>query len=90
MAACESVKTVTVVGSTFLNFLMSAEFAYNNAKNVSTDHTPFKLNCRYHPSVSFEDKTDPRSRSRSANELANKLRELIESCCQKLLPVQEL
>ena len=30
-------------------FLPMAEFAYNNAKIVSTGHTPFKLNCGYHP-----------------------------------------
>ena len=26
-----------------------AEFAYNNAKNASTNFMPFKLNCGYHP-----------------------------------------
>ena len=25
-----------------------AKFAYNNSKNASTGHTPFKLNCGYH------------------------------------------
>ena len=29
--------------------LPMAEFAYNNAKNASTGHTPFELNCGYHP-----------------------------------------
>ena len=29
--------------------LPMAEFAYNNAKNASTGHTPFKLNCGFHP-----------------------------------------
>ena len=28
--------------------LPMAEFAYNNAKNASTSHTPFELNCLYH------------------------------------------
>ena len=27
----------------------SIVFAYNNAKNASTSHTPFELNCGYHP-----------------------------------------
>ncbi len=67
-----------------------AEFTYNNAKNASTGHTPFKLNCGYHPRVSFEEDVDPRSRSRSANELAEELRELMEVCCQNLLHAQEL
>ncbi len=51
-----------------------AKFAYNNAKNASTGHTPFKLNYSYHPRVSFEEDVKPRSRSRSANKLAEKLR----------------
>ncbi len=62
-----------------------AEFAYNNAKNASTGHTFFKLNCGYHPRVFFEEDVNPRLRSRSANELAEELRELIEVCCQNLL-----
>ncbi len=28
-----------------------AEFNHNNTKNAGTGHTPFKLNCGYHPSV---------------------------------------
>ncbi len=61
--------------------LPMAEFTYNNAKNASTGHTPFELNCGYHPRVSFEEDVDPRSRSCSAEELAEKLRELMEVCC---------
>ncbi len=67
-----------------------AEFAYNNAKNASTSHTPFKLNCGYYPRVSFEEDVDPRLRSRLANKLAEELRGLIEVCCQNLLHTQEL
>ncbi len=70
--------------------LPMAEFAYNNAKTISTSHTPFELNCGYHPRVSFEEDVDPRSRSCSANKLAEELRELIEVCCQNLLYTQEL
>ena len=67
-----------------------AEFVYNNAKNTSTAHTPFELNCGYHPRVSFEKDVDPHSRSRSANELVTELKELMEVCCQNLLHAQEL
>ncbi len=67
-----------------------AEFAHNNAKNVSTSHTPFELNCGYYPRVSFKEDIDPRSRSRSANELIEELRELMKVCCQNLLHAQEL
>ena len=38
--------------------LLMAEFAYNNAKNASTGHKPFELNCGYHPHVSFKENTD--------------------------------
>ncbi len=65
--------------------LPMAEFTYNNAKNASTGHTSFELNCGYHPRVSFEEDVDPCSRSRSANKLVEELRELMEVCCQNLL-----
>ncbi len=70
--------------------LPMAEFAYNNAKNASTGHTPFELNCGYHPRVSFEEDVDLCSRSCSANELAEELRELMEVCYRNLLHAQEL
>ncbi len=63
------------------------EFAYNNAKNVSTGHTLFQLNYSNHPRVSFKEDIDSCLRSRSANELAEKLRELMEVCCQNLLHI---
>ena len=67
-----------------------AEFAYNNAKNTSTCHIPFKFNCGYHPKVSFKEDIDPRSRSYLANKLAKELRKLMEVCCQNLFYIQEL
>ncbi len=66
------------------------EFTYNNAKNASTGHTPFELNCGYHPRVSFEEDVNPRSRYLSANELEEEMRELMEVCCQNLLHAQKL
>ena len=50
-----------------------AEFAYNNAKNANTNHTPFKLNCGYHPWVSYKEDLDPRSKSKIAEELSSEL-----------------
>ena len=67
-----------------------AEFAYNNAKNASTGHTPFELNCSYELKISFEEDLDPRSRSCFADERVKELRELIEICYQNLLHAQEL
>ena len=69
--------------------LPMAEFAYNNAKNASTGHTPFELNCGYHPRVSYEEDIDPRSRSKSANELAAELKDLMAICKENLQHAQE-
>ena len=65
------------------------EFAYNNAKNASTGHTPFELNCGYHPRVSYEEDIDPRSRSKSAEELAAELKDLMAICKETLQHAQE-
>ena len=73
-----------------VKLLLIAEFAYNNTKNASTGHTLFKFNCGYHSKVFFEEDVDFRLRSRSTNELAEKLKKLIEVCCQNLLHAQEL
>ena len=54
-----------------------AELAYNNAKNASTGHMPFKLNCGYHPWMLYKEDVDPRSQSKSADKLSAELRELM-------------
>ena len=56
--------------------LSMAEFAFNNAKNASTGHTPFELNCGFHPRVSYKKDVDSRSKSKTADKLVTKLREL--------------
>ena len=63
------------------------EFTYNNAKNASTGHILFELNCGYHLRVLFKEDIEPRSRSHSTNDLAEKLRKLIEICYQNLFYV---
>ena len=70
--------------------LPMAEFAYNNAKNASTGHTPFELNCGYHPRMSYEEDVDSRSQSKSADELSAELRELMIVCQENLHHAQEL
>ena len=67
-----------------------AEFAYNNAKNASTGHTPFELNCGYHPRMSYEEEVDPRSKSKSVDKLSAKQRELMIVCQENLHHAQEL
>ena len=59
-----------------------AEFAYTNAKNISTGHTPFELNCDYHPKVLFDKDVNFCLKSCSVDELAEKLRKLMEICYQ--------
>ena len=70
--------------------LPMAEFAYNNAKNTSTGHTPFELNCGFHPRASYEEDVDPRSKSKAADQLATELRELTAVCRENLQHAQEL
>ena len=67
-----------------------AEFVYNNAKNASTGFKPFELNCGYHLRVSYEEDFDPRSKSRTVEELSSKLRVSMTVCQQNLRHAQEL
>ncbi len=67
-----------------------AKFAYNNAKNASTGHTPFELNCRYHPQAFYKEDVDPCSQSKSVDKLMTELRELIIVCRENLQHAQEL
>ena len=67
-----------------------AEFAYNNTKNASTGHTPFELNCDYHPQMSYKEDVDPRSRPKSADKLSAKLKKLMIVCQENLQHAQEL
>ena len=57
--------------------LPMAKFVYNKGKNASTSHIPFKLNCGYHSPMSYEEKVDPRSKSKSADKLSAELRDLM-------------
>ena len=66
------------------------EFAYNNTRNASISHMPFKLNCSYHPRVSYEEDVDPRSQSKSADELSAKHKEVMIVCQENLYHAQEL
>ena len=71
-------------------FLLMVEFAYNNAKNASTSYTPFKLNCGYHPCVSYKEDLDPRSKSKTVEKLSSELQNLMAVCQQNLYHAQEL
>ena len=64
--------------------LLMVEFAYNNAKNASTGHMLFKLNCGYHLQVSYEEDVGPCSKSKLADELLKELQELMTICRKNL------
>ncbi len=64
--------------------LPMAEFAYNNAKNASTGHTPFELNCGFYPRASYKEDVNSRSQSKSAEKLVTELRELMIVCRENL------
>ena len=64
--------------------LPMAEFVYNNAKNVSIGYILFKLNCRYHPRISFKKDVDFRSKWMSASELLSELQKLMSIYCENL------
>ena len=66
-----------------------AEFTYNNTKNTSIGHTLFKLNCGYYLRMFYKEKVDPRFKSKSANELSAKLKELMIICQENLHHAQE-
>lgn len=66
------------------------EFVYNNTKNINIDHIPLELSYSYYPYAFFEDKTNLYPKSRSANELAKELRNLISIYQQNLICTQKL
>ena len=70
--------------------LPMAEFAYNNAKNASTGHTPFEFNCGYHSRMSYKEDVGPRFQSKLADKLLAELRELIIVCQENLHHAQKL
>ena len=81
----------------FINFkqnnwaklLPMAEFAYNNAKNASTGHMSFELNCGYHPQILYKEDLNPRSQSTLADKLSAELGELMIVCQENLYHAQE-
>ena len=67
-----------------------AKFIYNNTQNTSTGHMFFELNYGYHPRMLYKEDIDPRSQSKSADELSAELRELMIVCRKNLHHTQEL
>ena len=67
-----------------------AKFAYNKAKNKSTGHITFELNCGYHSCISIEKNINLHSRSKTADELLTELQKLLSVCWKNLYHTQKL
>ena len=67
-----------------------AKFTYNNAKYASIRYTPFELNCRYYQRISYKEDIKPRSRSKVADDLTEKLRNLMAVYRENLQHAQKL
>ena len=67
-----------------------AEFAYNNAKNVSIGYIFFELNYRYYPCISYKEDCDPHSKLRTMEELSSELQKLMTVYQQNLHHAQKL
>ena len=75
---------VNLAQDDWARFLYMAEFTYNNTQNASTGYRPFELNCSYHPEISYKEDINLRFQSKSVDELATELRELIATCKKNL------
>ena len=74
----------------WVRLLLMAEFAYNNAKNTITGYTPFELNCSFYPKVSYKEDVDPRSRSKTVDQLATELQIFMSMYRENFQHAQEL
>ena len=70
--------------------LPMAEFIYNNSKNTSTGHMPFKLYYGYYPRILYKEKVNPHSKFKSADELSEELRKLMIVYCENFYYTQDL
>ena len=89
MKACLQV-FVNFEQNDWARLLLMAKFAYNNAKNLSTGHTPFELNCAYHPRVFFKKITNSCSQLKSADKLSVELQNLRTVCWENLYHAQKV
>ena len=74
----------------WVRFLPIAEFAYNNAQNISIGYIPFELNCGYYPWVSYKEDLNPYLQSKTTEELFFELQTLMATYQQNLHHAQKL
>ena len=90
--------TIEVYLWAFVNFkqndwarlLLIVEFVYNNIKNASSSHTPFKLNCGYYLCIVFEEDIYSCCQLKTVKKLFSKVRELMTVCRKNLYHAQKL
>ena len=70
--------------------LSIAEFAYNNARDASTNDMSLELNYGHYPWISYKKNINPRPQSKSANKLSAKARELMIVCQKNIHYTQEV
>ncbi len=75
---------VNIKQDNWARLLPMVKFTHNNMKNANTDYTLFELNCGFYLQASYEKNVDPHSQSKSADELAIELRELMAVSREKL------
>lgn len=56
------------------------EFVYNNIKNASTSYMLFELNYKYYFHILYKENLNPRSKSKTADKIAGKLKNFIKIC----------
>ncbi len=61
-----------------------AKFAYNNAKNASTSHTPYELNYEYYSRAFYKKNINPCFQSKLADKLVTELQKLMIICRESL------
>lgn len=56
------------------------EFAYNNMKSTSTNHTSFNLNYKYYPCIFYKEDIDLCFKSKLVDKLSIQLKKFITIC----------
>ena len=69
-------------------YLAPLEFAYNNARQASTGHTPFFLNHGYHPRTDFHISSAAASEAPAALEFVRKIDEALQQAKQSISDAQ--
>ena len=70
-------------------YLAPLEFAYNNARNASTGHTPFFLNHGFHPRSNFQLSPAAQSEAPAALEFVSRINKALDEAKSSILTSQQ-